>query len=99
MWVKMWKSYSEGPGKPRYFEYEKDENIENLIEYWEEEEYWDEGYHDIQWENIDKPPKEWLAKQIEEYTEISKNLYKNYRERKINTENYLVKLKKLYKEV
>ncbi|MFA5025028.1 MAG: hypothetical protein WC503_00775 [Candidatus Shapirobacteria bacterium] len=94
-WVKMWKSYNSGPGEPVYFEFEKNEDIKNLIEYWEEEEYWDEGYYDILWEQIDKPPKEWLEKEIKEYAKKSKNLYKNYRRAKIAIEDTIKNYKLL----
>lgn len=95
MWIKMWKSYSEGPGKPRYYECGDEKDIEYLIEALEEDEYWDEGYHDILWEQIDKPPKEWLEKEIKEFTERSKNLYKDYRRTKIAIEDTIKNYKSL----
>jgi hypothetical protein len=97
MWLKIWKSYSEGPGEFGYLEYENEKDIKRLIEYWEEEEYWDDGNHKILWEKVDKPPKEWLDKEIKEITKLSKSLYKNYRRNKINIEETIKKYKSFLK--
>ena len=99
MWIKMWKSYSEGPGSPKYYEYSDEKDIEHLIKYLQEEEYWDEGnYHKILWEQIEKPPKKWIEEEIKECAEIYKNLYKNYRKSKISIEESLKMLKLLIKD-
>jgi len=74
MWLKIWRDTSSHAGRPDYAEYETEDQIEDLLEYFDEKiTNWD-GYHNLQWEKIDKPPKEWVVKKLTKYKESLKTL-------------------------
>lgn len=65
-------------GRPHYDEYETEEDIKILLKYYDDMIRGD-GFHYLKWEKIDKPPIEWLKKEVQEYSERLKNLYSNYK--------------------
>ena len=76
MWIKVWRDSSAMAGRPHYAEYEDEDDTNSILEYYDEKIHGD-GCHNLKWEKIEKPPKEWIVKQIKRYTEMYKNLYKN----------------------
>ncbi|MFA5025030.1 MAG: hypothetical protein WC503_00785 [Candidatus Shapirobacteria bacterium] len=96
MWLKIWRDSSAMAGRPHYAEYETENDIEGLIDYFDEMIYGD-GYHYIEWEKIDKPPIEWLKKEIQRKAETLKNLYANYKENRHNLQEFIKHYKSLIK--
>lgn len=92
-WIKVCKVYyGNGPDPPDYLEYDIEENIESLVDFWEEETAWESGdYHSIEWEKVESPPKEWIKSELEDLIERSDNMYKNYRKNKISIEKAIKK--------
>jgi hypothetical protein len=77
MWLKIWRNSSSHAGTPRYAEYEIEEDISVLVGYFDDLIYGD-GFHDLHWEKIDKPPKEWVQKELVNYKERLAHLYEGY---------------------
>ena len=94
MWIKIWRDSSAIAGRLHYAEYNNDEQLNSLLEYYDDLIEGD-GYHVLKFESIDNPPKEWLSKQISRYSSRLKNLYKNYKEEKID----LIQTIKNYREL
>jgi len=94
MWLKIWRDSSAMAGKPHYAEYEKDEDIDQILEYYDDMIHSD-GYHDLKWEKIVLPPNAWLLKQLSKYSEILENLYAKYKQDEIN----LIKTVEHYKHL
>lgn len=91
MWVKIWRDSSAHAGRPDYAEYESDRDLSSVIDYYDGLIHDDGRCHRLKWEKVDKPPKEWVKKEIIKYTGRLKTLFLDYEDERES-------LKKIIKE-
>lgn len=99
MWLKVWRDTSAMAGEPHYSEYESEEDIKLLLNHFEEEiTNWD-GYHDLEWEKVDLPPREWLERELFWSRERLAGLYSNYKQTRDGLKAIIKKYRGLLREV